>query len=60
MTHEPDYKTAYETLMRAVNEADRIIARAQIMTSVGLSLQRGEDPDPEVLKIIKELNEPSE
>ena len=60
MAHEPDYKTAYETLMRAVDEADRIIARAQIMTAVGLSVQRGEDPDPEVLRFIKELKEPSE
>lgn len=56
MPDEPDYKTAYETLMRAIEEANRILYRVQFMTSVGLSLQRGEEVGNEVLEELKRLN----
>lgn len=50
MPSEPDYKTAYETLMNAIDQCDRIIYRAQIMTSAELAQQRGEQLEDEVIE----------
>lgn len=55
MQKEPDYKTAYEALMRAIDQCDRILYRAQIMTSVELALQSGREVDPDVLELYKAL-----
>lgn len=59
MPYKPDYKAAYETLMCAVDEAARIVERAQIMTSTKISMQKGKDLDPKILEFVKEPNEPS-
>lgn len=55
MPTEPDYKSAYETLMRAIDQCDRILYRAQIMTSVELALQSGRELEPDVLAHYKAL-----
>ena len=41
--------------MQAIDQCDRIIYRAQIMTSVELALQSGRELEPEVLAHYKAL-----
>lgn len=55
MPNKPDYKTAYETLMKTIGQCDRMIYRAQIITSVELALQRGEKLEDEVMEHYKAL-----
>lgn len=55
MPTEPDYKAAYEALMKAIDQCDRILYRAQMITSVELSMQRGETIDDELLDLYKML-----
>ena len=56
MPNEPDYKTAYETLARAIEEADRILCRADFLVTAELSQQMGEEIEKEVLDFVDELN----
>nr|WP_326184128.1 hypothetical protein [uncultured Oscillibacter sp.] len=55
MPNEPDYKSAYETMMEATARCERIIYRAQIITSVELALQRGEKLDEEIMEDYRAL-----
>lgn len=55
MPTEPDYKAAYEALMEAIDQCDRILYRAQMITSVELSMQLGETIDDELLSHYKML-----
>ena len=56
MPNEPDYKTAYETLMKAVDDGLRMIERAQIMTTYQLRQQAG-DLTEEDLESVKETDD---
>lgn len=56
MPNEPDYKTAYETLARAIEEAERILYKADLMTSAGLSMQKGKELEEDVMEEIRRLN----
>lgn len=55
MPTEPDYKAAYEALMDAIDQCDRILYRAQMITSVELAIQSGETVDAELLEHYKML-----
>ena len=55
MPTEPDYKSAYEALMRAVDEANHILYITQIITSVELALQRGQALEPDLLEHYRHL-----
>lgn len=59
MPNDPDYKTAYETLARAIEEAERILYKADLMTSVGLSMQKGKELEEDVIEEIRRLNSQS-
>lgn len=56
MPNEPDYKTAYETLARAIEDAERILYKADLIASAGLSMQKGSELEEEVMEEIRKLN----
>ena len=55
MSKEPDYKTAYETLSRAVDDAFRVIMRAQLLTEYMLQDTEKEPYTEEDLQTIELL-----
>lgn len=54
-----DYKTAYETLSRAIDEAISTLSRARLMTSAGLRMQNGETLDTDLLDKLKQSSGPT-
>lgn len=57
MTNEQDYKTAYEPLFRAMNEARQILAKAQVSTAAGLHMQADGELDKDLLEYIRRLRD---
>lgn len=57
MADELDYKNLYETLMDAIDEANRILLRAQVATAISIHVQKGEDVPDDLLDFLAYLKD---
>ncbi len=59
MSQELNYQTAYETLLRAIDEAALLLEKAHAMTAAGLRMQREGTLDEEALARLRAFNSPT-
>lgn len=58
MSGQPDFQTACETLIQAIDEAVSVLMRTCVMVNAGLRVQSGEELSIEELCRIKNWNSP--